>query len=414
MPHEGLNSQYLQRLAETTDEFQNVFTGRLNDLTSRVDRLQAMSERPPDGRSVPRKTGERHPLAAAGLPVLTKSQRLFDTTDHKLPSGVQADELCWGRLLKGVVSGDWRDAAAEKKSLSVADSTAGGYLVPSALSSRVIDLARNRAAVLQAGAGTFVMEVPELYLARVDKDPVFSWRIEHAPIPGSEPEFGRIRMSARVVGALVRMSVELAEDAKNLGNILETALGAALALELDRVALFGSGAGPEPQGIYTADRGLAGGVLEVSAGENGAAPTYELFSQAAEALEGANAVGPFSAIYSPRTKYALERILDQDDNPRRPFQSFTDMQRFATNQVPNNLTWGSASNASAAIVGDFSNLLYGVRTQMTMEASRVGTVDSQEAFERLQILVRVYLRCDVAILRRNHFAVIGGLIPPVG
>jgi hypothetical protein len=45
----------------------------------------------------------------------------------------------------------------------------GGHLVPTALSSRVIDLARNQARVFQAGAITVPMGAQTLKLAKVDR-----------------------------------------------------------------------------------------------------------------------------------------------------------------------------------------------------------------------------------------------------
>ena len=66
----------------------------------------------------------------------------------------------------------------------------------------------------------------------------------------------------------MKISRELLEDSINIGDILTGALANALALELDRVALLGSGTAPEPRGIFNTS-----GILSQSQGDNGAALT---------------------------------------------------------------------------------------------------------------------------------------------
>ena len=50
-----------------------------------------------------------------------------------------------------MATGDW-DCAEHERALSEGTATAGGHLVPTPLSARVVDLARNQARVFQAGA----------------------------------------------------------------------------------------------------------------------------------------------------------------------------------------------------------------------------------------------------------------------
>lgn len=54
------------------------------------------------------------------------------------------------------------------------------------------------------------------------------------------------------IAALVRVSVELLEDVPQFAGQIEGKISAALALEVDRVGLFGSGSASEPLGIYNA------------------------------------------------------------------------------------------------------------------------------------------------------------------
>jgi HK97 family phage major capsid protein len=63
-----------------------------------------------------------------------------------------------------------------------------------------------------------------------------------------------VTLTARRLTGLTKVSQELLEDSDpvTVGEALSTAFGGALAVELDRVALKGSGTPPEPQGIRNA------------------------------------------------------------------------------------------------------------------------------------------------------------------
>ena len=62
-------------------------------------------------------------------------------------------DLSFDKYLRGMATADWSGAEHER-ALAEATTGAGGALVPSPLSARVIDLARNRTVVFRAGAQT--------------------------------------------------------------------------------------------------------------------------------------------------------------------------------------------------------------------------------------------------------------------
>jgi hypothetical protein len=82
----------------------------------------------------------------------------------------------------------------------------------------------------------------------------------------------------------------------------------------------------------------------------------------------------------------------------------------ATNQIPNDLGVGSppTSTGSAIFTGQWSDYYIAVRTGLVLEISRVGG----DAFKKMQVLVRGYLRADAFAVRPGHFAVIDGIEPP--
>ena len=323
-----------------------------------------------------------------------------------LPEGIQAEELSMGRFFRGIVTGDWTGAEAERRTMGGNSDVLGGFIVPSPLAARVIDLARNQSRVMQAGALTVPMDSSTLKLGRVLSDPTAHWRHENTPGTFSDMSFGLLTLSARTLVSMCKISLELVEDASNIDALVQSAMASALALELDRAALRGQGAGAEPlgirnwEGIQTVDLGQNGGFLQ----------GYDNFSLAWEKIQGAN--GPsegLSAIYAPKTAGYLDRMKDGNGLPLDPPASWKSFKKFATNQVRTDLTKGNTSNTSEAFVGDFSQLLMGMRRGITIDVSRDASDSSGSAFKDLQVWVRIYLRADVALARPDHFVLIDGI-----
>lgn len=342
------------------------------------------------------------------VPLLRREQRLAEYVDYRLPDGTFGGELSLGRFVRGVATGNWKDAEAEKRALSEGLDTAGGYMVPAPLAVNVIDAARNKAVCFQAGAITVPMESGSLSVAVVESDPVAYWRAENVDITPSDMTFGRRVLSAKTVAVLIKTSVELLEDAPNLDSLIQGAMSQAVALELDRVILRGSGTAEEPCGVRNTN-----GIQVIDLGENGGAVDYDDFSLAWQLVQEEN--GPaegLSVVYSPREAGALDRLKDGEGEPRKPPASWETMRKFATNQIPTDLTKGTAENASEAYVGPFSEVWVGLRTQMLLEVSRQAADSSSSAFSALQVWLRAYLRADVVVTRPSHFVLIDGIVPP--
>lgn len=314
-------------------------------------------------------------------------------------------DLSMGRFVRGIVTGEWDGAEAERRALVEGSGLAGGYLVPDVLSLNVIDLARNQARVIQAGALTVPMESPELKMARILTDPTAYWRGERQTITESEMSFGEVTLHAQTLAAFVKCSVELVEDASNISSVIEGAMASALALELDRAALLGNGVG-RPLGINEWDD-----VQRIDLGENGAAISdYSYFSQAWRMVQEAN--GPsegLACIMSPRDAGLIDNLQDTTNQPLRPPASYESMKKLITNQVPANLTKGTAEAASLVFVGDFSQLLVGIRTNLVIESARFASDSDSSAFKNLEVWMRAYMRADTVLARPPWFCIVDGI-----
>ena len=329
---------------------------------------------------------------------------------EELPDGIRPDELSFGRWLRGVATGEWRGAEAEHtvaRAMIESSDVAGGYAVPSPLFGQLVDLARAQSVLLRAGARTVPMESESLAIARVTGDLTPEWKPELAEASETGLTLGRRMLYAQHLYAYVPVSIELVEDAPNVGTALETAFSAGLALELDRAGLFGTGTG-EPLGIMNDPDSIA--VVVTGGGGNGsplsAEGYYDPFSLAVQAVAEQNGAADV-AILSPRDFGTLDRAKDGNAVPLTPPPSWTALrQRLVSTQVATNLAFGTAADASVAFVGDFSVLWLGLRQRLTIEATREG----DENFRKGQVTFRARLRGDWTVVRGGQIAVIQGII----
>ena len=57
-------------------------------------------------------------------------------------------------------------------------------------------------------------------------------------------------------------------------------------------------------------------------------------------------------------------------------------------------------------------MIIGMRTQIIVEAARQATdTTTGLGFQSMTVMVRAYLRADVALIRPNQFVLIDGIIP---
>lgn len=344
--------------------------------------------------------GAQRQLAEGEVRALRPEQRMFD-----LVPAQEGPPLSLGRMVRAALTGNWTDAEAERRAMGENTGSVGGFMVPGALSATVIDLARNQSAFVNAGALTIPMDAPEMTVIKVLTDPTPQWREEHQAVTESDATFGPIRLKSKLLGCICRVSLELMEDAPRFSQTIENAISQSIALELDRVGLFGNGAS-EPRGLNSTD-----GISSVSMGVNGATPDdYDEYLDAILAIENANGV-PGAVIMAPRTKRTLSGLktgISGDKTPLVPPAEFTALKRLVSNQIPITQAQGSAANCSTSFVGDFAQAAVAMRTGLTIEATRVGGTGT---FSQFQALIRAYIRADIAVFRPTFFSRIVGIKP---
>lgn len=369
----------------------------VRDLDARIERQLSAEELLRGGPAQPVPGTGPQLVAEDGtvLRALRKTDKLIDL----LPRGTARPEVRIGHVLRGIVHGDWRGVG---KPL---EQTVGGgmgpppravgenvwspavFPVPEYISAAWLDMVRAASVVFQAGARTVPMRSLTERIVGVTQDPTFIWKKEHKPLVESDVLLSPIDLKARLCGALVRTSIELIEDSPVAMDLIETVLLRAAAAEIDRVMLAGDGS---QAGDLDRPRGLLAwpGVGSVDAV---VPPTnYDPIIDAYQLVLNANGT-PTAMIANGGMVGATAKLKATDGQPMLAPPLIDDLDKYFTSNMPPN----------TAVVGDFEWLTWALRTGMTLEVTRVG---GEGTFAQTQILVRLYFRGDVAVLRPSFFA----------
>ncbi len=302
------------------------------------------------------------------------------------------DAITPGAFLRAIVTG--AKSETEQRALAGGTDAAGGYTVPTVTSAQLIDLARAEMVLDAAGAQTMPLDSAENVVAKVTADPTPAWRVENAAVNESDPTFGGVILKPKSIAVMVKASVELMNDSVNLETELPNVLAKAMAQEIDRVGLIGSGTDPEPTGIVN----YSGLTSNTFAG--GALTGYGPLMTARGALHGANErLGAF--IMASRDENDLASLTASDGQPLNMPRVLEQVPMLHTSAIPTD--GGAGSDESQIIAGDFSQLLIGVRSSIRVEILRERFMDS------LQFGLIAHARIDFAAARESAFTVLDGV-----
>jgi HK97 family phage major capsid protein len=335
-------------------------------------------------------------------PVLGREQRCADwlqTRGHYAYAGERgAESMRFGAIVRALALGNRSGLSAlEQRALAEGTGAAGGFTVPEVLAASFIDRVRNAMVVMKAGAQTVPMTSDTLHLARLGQPDLGSpaiqtaaWKAENDPITETDLWLERVTFTARTLPVLIKLSVELSEDSVNVDQMIERELAGQLAFELDRAALLGSGTPPVPTGLRNQ--------LGVDVASLGAAWDYDAVIDLAALVAGKNHT-PTARLYNSSAAAALAKLRSVPTGEYLRQPSYLDpVKEYVTNQIGFD---GASPDSTTVFVGDFSQLLIGLRTSFTLEVSRV----AGDAFSKLQIWVRAFLRADVQLAHPEAFVV---------
>jgi HK97 family phage major capsid protein len=316
------------------------------------------------------------------------------------PEHAEDPDLTIGNYVRAMVTG--RGPSKVLNAMSEGSLAGGGYLVPTILSTQLIDMARNKARVLQAGATVVPMANATVDLAKWAGDPTATWHTENAAVSATDATLARVRLTAKALMSLVVVSRELVEDAEpaSVADALNAAFSAQFALTIDAAGLYGTGTPPQPFGVKTTS-----GVTVTPIATNGQAlANWDPLVNGVYTVRSQNEE-PNGIIYSGRTAKNIALLKDTTNQPLQPPDYLANIPRYETQQVPNNLVVGTSGTTTSDIfVGDWSQLLFGVRTELQITP----LVERYADFGQIGFVC--WWRGDFAVARTSAFSVTTGIL----
>ncbi|WP_426345177.1 phage major capsid protein [Alcaligenes sp. HNGD-HTN06] len=387
---------------------------KFSDLTAQIERAE---------------TAERM-AAAAALPVESHAN-----PSRTVPASPKEPEAKGAGMAKMVLAlaaaqGNHREAAqiAMERgygehiaaSLNTLTAGAGGVLVPTNLSSEVIELLRPKSVVRRLGARSLPLNNGNITLPRLKGGAVVGYIGSDSDIPVTNQEFDDLKLSGKKLTALVPISNDLlatSSSSTNVDAIVVGDLTAAIAAREDKAFIRDDGQASNPKGLrYWAP---AANVYPASQAEPTIAQVSLELNKLVLVLEAADAnMSAAGWIMAPRTKRFLQAMRDGNGNKVYPELDAGMLMGYPvglTTQVPVNLAVGSGpeapTNGSEIYFADFGDCFIGEEEQLIIDYSKEATYKDSSgnvvsAFQRDQTLVRVIAKHDFGPRHAESVAVL--------
>lgn len=326
------------------------------------------------------------------------------------------------------------------KALAEGTPSSGGYLVRPEWMPDVLGLLRGTAVVRAAGPRT-VQFGRLMNQTAISSGASAYYTAENAAIPKSEQTFSETPLlTPHNLTAMVPVSNYLLNDPNVAGGgvdeIVRNDLVVVMALREDLAFLRGTGSSGEPTGL----RNLSGITLNPiqAPPANGFQPTLPQLRKMLAVFRTLNAVNlnpvwffnPAFLTYLEGLTDTLGRflvdtsLLTYDDNAQLGGTNpgglmsgrFLGARFFASNQIPANLTQGTASNATDLTLVNVSELIIGINQELEIDLSSEASYTPDggttwiSSFQNNQTLFRTVLRHDIAHRRPNQVLVQTGVL----
>lgn len=297
-----------------------------------------------------------------------------------------------GNLIKGMAGKGWTGAESEKQYIQQMASTDNGIVIPSELSEKIIDVARSQNSIV-GRIPIIPMDSNNLTVAVQTKDANAGFVKEGDLIPTSEPVFKGVQMVGKTIAVFVPVSEQLLDSAKNLSSQLQLSCANAITKKLDEAILYGVGDG-------TAESGEIKGIT-----------TYTDINKVEEEAEKFNI--DYDLILKGLRQAKKSNISPTDISYNSDMGTTLSMLKDATGQyitkptVLDNYVETESNNIKddEVVLYNSDYLLLGIHKNIKIEWGCTA-----DQFQRIQKGLRLYMRCDVAVLNDKAVTLVKKLV----
>lgn len=286
--------------------------------------------------------------------------------------------LDFGKLVKGMVKGNWQDAENERNYISKNMTATGSVIIPDVLADEFIDVARTKAAIF-GNVPTVQMLNNNLTVAIQTGDPTANFVKEGDAIPNSDAIFDKVTLIGKTLAIYVPVSEQLLDSAPNISQQLMNSVTQAIGLGLDKAMLYGQGVTDDAEEI----KGICN-IDEVNKVESTMSSiNYDFVVSGTSPIRKAN-ITPTNIVYNTSFADELSLLKDADGNYiNKP--SFCDKYIFnESNNIKDN----------QVLCYDLNSLLLGIHTDIRMDWGYIN-----DDFKRIQKGLRIYIRADFVPVR---------------
>lgn len=223
------------------------------------------------------------------------------------------------------------------------------------------------------------------------------WVAENAALTPSDHQFRKVSLAPKHVGALTELSRNMLQQTSvDIENLVRADLASVLAEAIDRAAINGTGTGAEPRGILNTS-----GIGSVAMGTNGAAMTIDTAADLIGAVATLDAPATSRGfLTTEKARVAAMKLKDSQNRPYGVGEVFKGERVEFSTVVPSNLTKGTGTNLSAAIYGNWADLLIAYWSAFDL---LVNPYEST-AYSKGNVQVRAMLTADVGVRYAESFA----------
>jgi len=322
-------------------------------------------------------------------------------------SGVRSEGLM---VPMSAIFGGMHRSMNLQRNLFTGTPSLGGSTVQTTIDGTMfVDVLRAKSQVVNLGARVLTGLSDTLSMPRKTAATTVGWVTETGQVASSDPATDNVTLAPKRVGAYTDVSRQLMiQAAVDVENMITTDLAESILLEVDRVALLGTGASNMPRGILSTS-----GVGTVVGGTNGATLNYSHILDLEKVVAAANAqvdVTSCGYIINPATRAFLKRtpkvagnvtvaIMDDDPPSRDGVFALNGYAAAVTTKLSAAGTKGTVKDLSTLVFGDWSQLVIG---QFGPGVELI--VDQFSLAREGQVRIVAHLFVDVAVRHPESFS----------
>lgn len=300
-------------------------------------------------------------------------------------------------------------------SQSSQEDTAGGALIPTEISSDIIELLRPNIILGRLGARQMpnLMGSPHKFI-RLKGGAVARWGTTGSPIQASKSTLGSLTLEPRQLSCFIPIERQLVELASASEALFRDDMAQAMAEEMDRAGFLGAGDENEPLGIINTP-GIKGPDTDGTDYDAATALSWEVLQDFITAVDKAKALrGSLGWAFPPTGRLRVATVKDGNGRPLTLYDSANVVMPSMQGTVPGiaGYPWATSTQLRETLAGgtqmdflfgNFAEVLLGTWGGFRMEV----TTEGGDAFLNDELWIKMVQYADIGLRHPESFCYSG-------